>query len=575
MLEKLASVVLKLDKGEKRCPLLKYHDSNVEPVSKEGDLTTNGFDGLHETLKHLEPSQYRETYNRQITCVVTEILKILTDNFSRDTRNYNIITLFVNGNFKDLKALSENLRMFMYLPFSLYLIGLKGPGGDSWDTQIDEFFRDYHPRVKYFDLEHMGEGQLDGKAYSILKNLPDEIRDYYHERPTMHYEIFLENSGYKPDEWLDLSFSISGFEFLGSASENGQPSKRFRKNLGEKCMQLEFYYWFAGMGSYVYLDCSEVTEKISFPEFRQKLRVPWIFGVDQKLKVKILTIQESGEKSITEHFSLFNLTEIIGKFPKSSFSIKKTEKSAAPGQLHVKYQHCNSRDRTQAYNFIDYLENGYNLGLGVGIDFNKSNDPRGTPGSNHYVANPDAPNPFQQLTQCIGSNICNFDQSEQIPTYALGGSWDPKSFSSIDQLDFDQEGLQLKYRAIIKTSKLKFLKDSLKNFKVVINGEVCVDGIHSNIKEKLIFDIPNTQKFSIDIYDDKVKTFNHEILISEIPYKPKTNNFIYEMSKFNPENSGYLVIDFMLLRDEDEVLACGGPDFDDTIFASSIRELQY
>jgi hypothetical protein len=574
MLERLASVVLKLDKGEKRCTLLRYHDSKVEPVSKEGDLTKSGSKGLHETLKHLEPSKYRETYNRQISCVVTEILKILTDNFSKDTRNYNIITLFVNGNFNDLKALGDNLRIFMYLPFSLYLIGVECPDCTPDYGQIREFFSNYHGgRVKFFTVAHMGE--LDMKSYEILKTLPEEIRDYYHERPTMHYEIFLENSGYKPDEWLDLTFSISGFELLGSASENEKPSKRFRKNLGQNCMQLEFYYWFAGMGSYVYLDCSEVTEKISFPEFRQKLRVPWIFGLDQKLKVKILTIQDSGEKSTTEHFSLFNLTEIIGNIPKSSFSIKKTEKSVAPGQLHVKYQHCNSRDSTQAYKFIDYLENGYNLGLGVGIDFNKSNDPRGSPGSNHYVADPDAPNPFQQLTQYIGSNLCNFDQSEQIPTYALGGSWDPQCLSTIDQVDFDQEGLQLKYRAIIKTSKLKFLKDSLKNFKVVINGDVCVDGIHSNIKDKLIFDIPNTQKFSIDIYDDKVKTFNHEILISEIPYKPKSNNFIYEMNKFNPENSGYLVIDFMLLRDEDSVAACGGADFKDTIFAASIRELQY
>ena len=55
-------------------------------------------------------------------------------------------------------------------------------------------------------------------------------------------------------------------------------------------------------------------------------------------------------------------------------------------------------------------------------------------------------------------------------------------------------------------------KGALKDLRLVVNGEVMVDGIHESFKKRFYLDLPQTGKFSIDLYDGRIKKFNYEVM---------------------------------------------------------------
>ena len=89
------------------------------------------------------------------------------------------------------------------------------------------------------------------------------------------------------------------------------------------------------------------------------------------------------------------------------------------------YQIINKSQLLQQYSFIDYLKNGVQLGLTIGIDFTASNGKINDPKSLHYIT-PGRYNDYEQAIKSCGFVLAFYDYDQLFPVYGFGAIIDVK-----------------------------------------------------------------------------------------------------------------------------------------------------
>jgi hypothetical protein len=71
------------------------------------------------------------------------------------------------------------------------------------------------------------------------------------------------------------------------------------------------------------------------------------------------------------------------------------------------------------YTFIDYLQSGVQIGLGIAIDFTGSNGHPRDQGTLHYIS-PGVPNGYERAIMSCGNIIAYYDYDQMFPVYGFG-----------------------------------------------------------------------------------------------------------------------------------------------------------
>lgn len=79
----------------------------------------------------------------------------------------------------------------------------------------------------------------------------------------------------------------------------------------------------------------------------------------------------------------------------------------------------NNSQLSQQYSFIDYIKNGVQLGLSIGIDFTASNGQIDNPNSLHSII-PGQYNDYEQAIRSCGLIIAFYDYDQLFPVYGFG-----------------------------------------------------------------------------------------------------------------------------------------------------------
>ena len=83
------------------------------------------------------------------------------------------------------------------------------------------------------------------------------------------------------------------------------------------------------------------------------------------------------------------------------------------------YMIINNSQLSQQYSFIDYIKNGVQLGLSIGIDFTASNGQIDDPNSLHCII-PGQYNDYEQAIRSCGLIIAFYDYDQLFPAYGFG-----------------------------------------------------------------------------------------------------------------------------------------------------------
>lgn len=108
-------------------------------------------------------------------------------------------------------------------------------------------------------------------------------------------------------------------------------------------------------------------------------------------------------KSEGKYFDLIN--------PKKS----KKKKYVNSGRILVKRAQV-----SQLFTFLDYISGGCEMKLMVAIDFTASNGRHTTPGSLHYIGDPNNPNDYVKAIRLVGDILCTYDSTNRIPAFGFG-----------------------------------------------------------------------------------------------------------------------------------------------------------
>lgn len=71
------------------------------------------------------------------------------------------------------------------------------------------------------------------------------------------------------------------------------------------------------------------------------------------------------------------------------------------------------------YTFIDYLQSGVQIGLGIAIDFTGSNGSPRDPSTLHYIS-PGVPNGYERAIMSCGNIVAYYDYDQLFPVYGFG-----------------------------------------------------------------------------------------------------------------------------------------------------------
>ena len=83
------------------------------------------------------------------------------------------------------------------------------------------------------------------------------------------------------------------------------------------------------------------------------------------------------------------------------------------------YMIFNNSQLVQQYNFIDYIKNGVQIALSIGIDFTASNGPINNPNSLHRII-PGGFNDYEQAIKTCGLILAFYDYDQLFPVYGFG-----------------------------------------------------------------------------------------------------------------------------------------------------------
>jgi hypothetical protein len=87
------------------------------------------------------------------------------------------------------------------------------------------------------------------------------------------------------------------------------------------------------------------------------------------------------------------------------------------------YNFFNQSQLLDQYSFLDYIKNGVQIELSIGIDFTSSNGNINDPNSLHYIS-PGKLNDYEQAIQSCGLILAYYDYDQLIPVYGFGAAID-------------------------------------------------------------------------------------------------------------------------------------------------------
>ena len=87
------------------------------------------------------------------------------------------------------------------------------------------------------------------------------------------------------------------------------------------------------------------------------------------------------------------------------------------------YNLFNQSQLLDQYSFLDYIKNGVQIELSIGIDFTSSNGNINDPKSLHYIS-PGKLNDYEQAIQSCGLILAYYDYDQLIPVYGFGAAID-------------------------------------------------------------------------------------------------------------------------------------------------------
>ena len=109
---------------------------------------------------------------------------------------------------------------------------------------------------------------------------------------------------------------------------------------------------------------------------------------------------------------------------------------------NYEYQLINKSQLLSQYSFIDYLKNGVQLALTIGIDFTASNGQIDDPKSLHYIA-PGVCNDYELAIKLCGMIIAFYDYDQLFPVYGFGAITDarvqPPQVNMCFNINFQQD----------------------------------------------------------------------------------------------------------------------------------------
>lgn len=133
------------------------------------------------------------------------------------------------------------------------------------------------------------------------------------------------------------------------------------------------------------------------------------------LRVECFDWNKHSKHSLIGYFdtTLDELVKSEGKYFDLQHPKKKKKKSA--GRIYI--QQCRLMEE---YTFLDYISGGCEMKLLVAIDFTASNGEHTTPGSLHYIGNPNVPNSYVRAIKLVGDILCTYDSTKKIPVFGFG-----------------------------------------------------------------------------------------------------------------------------------------------------------
>lgn len=130
----------------------------------------------------------------------------------------------------------------------------------------------------------------------------------------------------------------------------------------------------------------------------------------------IICLGDFNRKILVEYFIEDNSVFIM----KSVFTINdlistKTITFENKGTFPVEIEIYKGKD------FLDYISEGMEINLVVGVDFTASNKHPLEPNSLHYIGNPNIPNDYELSMRTCGSIVAHYDYSKTYPLLGFGG----------------------------------------------------------------------------------------------------------------------------------------------------------
>ena len=170
-----------------------------------------------------------------------------------------------------------------------------------------------------------------------------------------------------------------------------------------------------------YIDFKEVKNKVSFKIVSNGRKVYESESVSKNGIIKPASIPAG---LLEPNFEIIFLNsqqqKIVSKIETINSFVQQNDNVYLSFYIHNnEYQIINKSQILQQYSFIDYLKNGVQLGLSIGIDFTSSNGQINDPNSLHRII-PGSYNDYEQAINTCGFVLAFYDYDQLFPVYGFG-----------------------------------------------------------------------------------------------------------------------------------------------------------
>jgi hypothetical protein len=169
------------------------------------------------------------------------------------------------------------------------------------------------------------------------------------------------------------------------------------------------------------VDLSKINNKISFLITSNQRKVYSSESISKYCQFKSVTIPLSLlEPQFEIYFLNSSQKKIVSKLETpNSFVQQNNKRYLSFYNNDHEYIVINNSQLSQQYSFIDYIKNGVQLALSIGIDFTASNGQIDDPNSLHRII-PGQYNDYEQAIRSCGLIIAFYDYDQLIPVYGFG-----------------------------------------------------------------------------------------------------------------------------------------------------------